>query len=52
MNTNMKKTYSKPRVESESVFETLAAACTFISANDDPGCDPDFSGTELNPSGQ
>ena len=45
----MKKTYSKPRVESESVFETLAVACTFISAADDLGCDPLAGGVELNP---
>jgi hypothetical protein len=43
----MKKTYSKPMVESESVFETLAAGCTFITHLDDASCDIGFSGVEL-----
>jgi len=44
----MKKTYSKPTVESESVFETLATGCTFITVNDDLGCGSDYGGQELN----
>ena len=43
----MKKKYEKPAIESESVFETLASGCTFVSAGDDPNCDPAFGGTEL-----
>lgn len=42
----MKKTYSKPTIESESVFETLAAGCGLVNAADDPGCDPIWGGTE------
>jgi hypothetical protein len=45
----MKKEYSKPDCTSEQVFETLAAGCTFISADDDTNCDPMFGGAELNP---
>lgn len=44
----MKDMYEKPTVETESVFETLAAGCTFYSANDDAACNPIFGGTELN----
>jgi hypothetical protein len=43
----MKKRYEKPAIESESVFETLASGCTFISAGDDSNCNPDFGGVEL-----
>jgi hypothetical protein len=34
----MKKTYSKPMVESESVFETLAAGCSQVDMVNDLGC--------------
>ena len=47
----MKKEYRKPSVESESVFETIAATpaiCTHADPSLDAGCDPDFGGT-LNP---
>lgn len=46
----MKSKYEKPQVESESVFSTLAAGCTYYVAADDAACDatldPSFS--ELN----
>jgi hypothetical protein len=46
----VRERYEKPACESESVFESLAAGCTFISALDDPNCDPDIKPTfqELN----
>ena len=44
----MKKTYSKPMVESESVFETLAAACTYADPSLDAACDSDFGGVRYN----
>ncbi len=36
----MKKTYEKPTVDTDSVFETLAASCTQDASGGDPGCDP------------
>ena len=42
-----KKLYEKPEVETERIFETLGAGCTFISASDDHGCDPEYGGLEL-----
>lgn len=42
----MKKSYEKPEVTSESVFETLAAGCTFFDLADEncnPAFDPEFS---------
>jgi hypothetical protein len=46
----VKNSYEKPRVETESVFTTLAAGCTFYVAADDAQCDPlsDPSFAELN----
>ena len=43
----MKKAYVKPVVESESVFETLALACTLLTDADEQ-CNGDFGGTNLN----
>ena len=43
----MKKTYEKPTVESEAAFETLAGGCT-LQTDNDPPCNPTFSGTNLN----
>lgn len=43
----MKERYEKPAVESEKAFETLAAGCTYISAEDQTSCDPEVFGTEL-----
>ena len=44
----MKKEYTKPSIESEGVFEVLAAGCTL----NDPGfimaCDPLLGGTQFN----
>jgi hypothetical protein len=40
----MKKAYVKPSVESESVFETLAAGCTLLDPKTQPECDPKFGG--------
>ena len=40
----VKKEYQKPGVESEPVFETLAASCTWVSVNDE-ACNPDMGGT-------
>jgi hypothetical protein len=42
-----RKPYERPHVETESIFETLGAACTLMSANDDSACDPRWGGTEL-----
>lgn len=46
----MKNAYEKPGIETESVFTTLAAGCTFYVAADDANCDPltDPSLSELN----
>jgi len=45
----VKKEYRKPSVESERVFETIAAStCTHADPSLDAGCDPDFGGT-VNP---
>jgi hypothetical protein len=41
----MKKTYSKPTVESEAAFEVLAAGCTFNDPSSNTNCDPDFGFT-------
>jgi hypothetical protein len=46
--TNMKKRYEKPAVESESVFETLASGCGLFNPDDDPNCDPGAEGVTLN----
>lgn len=45
----VKKDYEKPSIESEGVFETLAAtpACTLADPALDGGCDPDFGGVIL-----
>ena len=40
----MKKRYAKPRVESETVFEALAAGCGLQNPNDDSNCDSDWGG--------
>jgi len=41
----MRKSYEKPSVQSERVFEMLGAAtCTFMDPSLDAGCDPDFGG--------
>jgi len=40
----MKKTYVKPSVESESVFETLAAGCTLLDPKNQVECDPGGGG--------
>lgn len=37
----MKKDYEKPAVESDEVFETLAAACGLLTPGDDINCDPE-----------
>jgi len=47
MTASGKKPYEKPQVETESIFETLGAGCTFISATEDQGCDPVWGGLEL-----
>lgn len=55
MATSGKKLYGKPEVETERVFETLGAAgdlwsgqtCTFASADENPGCDPQWGGVTL-----
>jgi hypothetical protein len=40
----MKKPYSEPTVESEAVFEVLAAGCTLLDPALDTRCDSDFGG--------
>ena len=55
MGTSAKKTYEKPQVESERIFETVGAGgdrwsgwgCTFVSVQEDPSCGSDFGGMEL-----
>jgi len=42
----MRKEYSEPTVESEPVFETLAAGCGLLNPDDDPNCDPGAGGTQ------
>ena len=42
----MKKTYEKPSVETEAVFETLASGCTLLTDSDER-CNSDFGGTNL-----
>ena len=42
----MKKEYTKPSLQTESVFETLAGGCTLLN-NPDPACNPGFDGTNL-----
>lgn len=46
----MKREYRKPSIETESVFETVAAsiACDHADPSLDAGCDPDF-GMTMNP---
>jgi hypothetical protein len=40
----MKKLYEKPSIESESVFETLAAGCTMLDPKTQPECDTGIGG--------
>jgi hypothetical protein len=47
----MKKKYQKPAVESEAVFETLAAGCGLLNPADDINCDPDAGLGPINQSG-
>lgn len=49
MATSARKPYGKPEVETERIFETLGAGCTFISASQDPSCDANYGGVELTP---
>jgi hypothetical protein len=49
--THMKKKYQKPAVESEAVFETLAAGCGLLNPADDINCDPDAGLGPINQSG-
>jgi len=40
----VKKEYQKPGIQSEPVFETLAASCTWVDLAD-ANCNPAFGGT-------
>jgi len=47
MNGRSRRTYEKPSVESETVFEALVVFCTYAMPIDDPACDPEFGGVSF-----
>lgn len=44
----MKKQYEKPTVESEEVFEVLAAGCLYNDPTAGDSCDNDSGGIQFN----